>query len=117
MLHPRFFAPPEELAIAGGDYHVIWYSQVEDYTLLSVRYTPSDRLQSFEFEVLYYKFDFIAGREHDGQIPELYTEIPEAVKRFSQNPIDRIPAQADGLGVPSSTAISLREEKNRIYFQ
>lgn len=120
MLHPRFFAPPNDRPIQPGQrFEVLWYSQVEDWTLVHWRlhYSSDGPNGSFEeSECLYRKHKQIAHDRLRGEL-QLGEHQPPEKRPDTGDPRDRIDPNLGNYGLSPALASKLRSLENRRVFQ
>jgi hypothetical protein len=116
ILLPRFFALPDSVypLIEGDRFNILWYSQCDEYTLISYRLVRLD--SKFESEILYKNNDVIWDELFLGSAP-LYEGNNTDPGVQSSDPRSRISGLLCSLGVPSQVALELRSHSSRVNFQ
>lgn len=120
MLHPRFFATPDNIELKPWQsFAIIGYSQVEDWTLVRWRLDygfDGPNGTYLESESLYRGMELVASDRINGELP-LYREVEAPLALEATSPWERVDRRLGALGVPPAIAIALRSVDNMHYFQ
>lgn len=124
MLHPRFFATPDNIEIQPWQqFAIVGYSQVEEWTLIRWRLDygfDGPNGSYLESESLYRGQELVACDRIGGELP-LYT-LPQNAERTNtpilpSSPWEKVDRRIGVFGVPPRVAVALREPENIHYFQ